>query len=398
MSTSRRILAAHPFPGLYGSDRMLINALRALQADGASITVVVPEQGPLLSSLAESGFHVVVRPFPVLRKAMMRPTRTLRLALASPWHLVALWRTIRRERPDVVYVNTLTLPHWLIAARLARIPIVCHVREAEDQPAGALRALLLRAVVAPVGLANVVVANSVATRRWLELHAPRLGGRVRVVYNGFDFSALSTSAPDVAAAVKRRSRLVVVGRISPRKGQDVAVSAVAELVREGRDIELHLVGDVFRGYEGFERELRDQAARLGIEDRVLLSGFEPVPAVAYAAADIVLVPSRVEPFGNVAVEALAANRPVIASGVGGLPEIIDDRETGRLVPPDDVAALVAVIRELLDDPAEAARLAHAGALRVRERFGSEASAEGLRAAFDDAVGDPPRSGSPRPAR
>jgi glycosyltransferase involved in cell wall biosynthesis len=376
----RRILTAHPFPGLYGSDRMMVAAVGVLQSVGADVTIVVPESGPLLPLLSEARLPTQVIAFPVLRKSMLRPRGLVRIAATTPWHVAVLWRLIRRSRADVVYVNTLTLPHWLLAARFARVPVVCHVREAEEQ----LGRRSARVLVAPVRLADAVIANSAATGEWLVRHAPRLAGRVRVVYNGFAFADLPQ--PPTPPAGDRRTRLLVVGRLSPRKGQDVALAAVAELVAAGYDLELHLVGDVFRGYEWYERELREQADRLGIADRIVVAGFAEEPTAAYAESDIVLVPSRLEPFGNVAVEAMALGRPVIASRVGGLPEIVDDGDTGILVPPGDQAALVAAIRSLVDDPGRAARLGTAGAVRVRDRFGRDQSARALLEVFAEVTG------------
>jgi glycosyltransferase involved in cell wall biosynthesis len=94
----------------------------------------------------------------------------------------------------------------------------------------------------------------------------------------------------------------------------------------------------------------------------------------------VLVPSRLEPFGNVAVEAQLAGKPVVASDVQGLPEIVQDGLTGLLVPPDDPAALAAAVGRLLDEPGLAERLAGSGAAAARQRFSPDRYRSGLRAA------------------
>ena len=369
----RRILVAHPVPGLYGADRMMLTAMQVLRDAGAEITVVVPEQGPLLPYVERAGIRTRLLAFPVLRKALLRPVPLLRLAVTTPWHLYRLWRMIRIAKPDLIYVNTITLPHWLAAARLARVPAICHVREAED----GMRPALARLLLAPVRLAAVVLTNSAGTGRWLSEHQPRLSDRVRVVYNGFDFGA-------VAGESGEPGRLVVVGRLSPRKGQDVALEALALLVAQGCDVRLHLVGDVFRGYEWYEDQLKADIARLGLSSRVFLDGFCADPTSSYRSAHIVLVPSRLEPFGNVAVEAMAVGRPVVATRVGGLPEIVDDELTGLLCPPGDPAALARAVARLLDDAGLATRLATAGAVSVRERFGIPRLTEDLLAAMDAA--------------
>ncbi|CAM5790212.1 Glycosyl transferase OS=Cellulomonas persica OX=76861 GN=CPE01_27910 PE=4 SV=1 [Cellulomonas persica] len=103
-------------------------------------------------------------------------------------------------------------------------------------------------------------------------------------------------------------------------------------------------------------------------------------------ADVALVPSRVEPFGNAAVEALLAQRPVVVSRVQGLAEIVRDRETGLLVPPDDPAALASAVRELADDTALRERLAAQGRADALTRFGTQRYDDAVTSALDDLAG------------
>jgi glycosyltransferase involved in cell wall biosynthesis len=356
-----RLLAVHPVPDLYGADRMFLRSLAALRDSGFDIHVVVPEDGPLLERMRAEGLSYEIMPFPVLRKALLSPLGLLQLALITPLWLARMVRLMHRHRPDLVYVNTLTLPHWHLASRLAKIPLACHVRELEE---GSAR-VLLRGLTAPLLMCDLVLANSHATAAFLVGCWRQLGPSVRVVYNGMDFPA---AQPPAERAPGRRFRIALVGRLSPRKGQDVAVAALAKLVGEGRDVELELVGTPFRGYEWFEADLRDQAAKAGLADRVELTGYHADVWGAYAAADAIVVPSRLEPFGGVAVEGLAAGRPVVVSDVGGLPEIVRDGSTGVVVPPEDPAALAAALAAVMDDPRGAQRMAQAGMTDARTRF------------------------------
>jgi len=127
---------------------------------------------------------------------------------------------------------------------------------------------------------------------------------------------------------------------------------------------------VFAGYEWFEDQLRVRAAADDLAGAVDLVGYAD-PWVWFARGDVVVVPSRVEPFGNVAVQAMLAGRPVVASRTQGLAEIVKDGETGLLVRPDDPVALADAIAELLDDPARASALAAAGRQDAAERFGAQ---------------------------
>ena len=136
-------------------------------------------------------------------------------------------------------------------------------------------------------------------------------------------------------------------------------------------MQLRLAGDVFEGYEWFRDQVREQVVHDDLTGRVELLGFVHPTWPELAAADVVLVPSLVEPFGNTAVEAMLAQRALVASDTQGLAEIVRDGETGLLVPPGDATALAGAIARLDDDPALARRLARQGLADARARFSRE---------------------------
>lgn len=379
-----RIVAAHPGPDRYGSDRMLVRSVKAFVDRGHSVTVVLPGDGPLVPHLDDTGADVVFDPFPVLRKDLLRPGALLRAGAAAPAAVARARRLLRRLEPDLVYASTLTLPHWLAAARWNGTPAVCHVREAEDDAHPAVAA----ALVAPLALATAVVANSSHTAAFVRRHAVGRRPQVTVVHNGMEFPP-ARSRRGTAASPPGPARLTVVGRLNPRKGQDLAIAALRLLRDEGRDVELGLVGDTFPGYGSVEEALRSQARELGVDAFVRFHGYRDDVGRVLDESDVVLVPSRLEPLGNVAIEAMGAGRPVVAADVGGLREIVMDGVTGRLVPPGDPAALAGAVGELLDDPALAASLASSGAVDARSRFSFDRYAKELVAAVERAAAPPP---------
>ena len=354
------VLVAHPSPDVYGSDLQLIESVTAMTADGMRVSVSLPAHGPLEALLTQVGASVSVLRVPVLRRAVLRPAGLLALALAAPLALVQMIRAIRRSGADVVYVNTVTIPLWLLAARLAGRRALCHVHEAEEAESRLVRVGLN----SPILLATTVVTNSKASARALWSALPRLRGRTVVLANGVPESAPSGLQPEPG-------RIALVARLSPRKGIDVALDAVGLLRRQGREVHLQVCGTAFEGYEWFEQQLRERAARDDLAGTVTFSGYVNPTRPVLDAANIVLVPSRVEPFGNTAVEAMLAGRPLIASDVQGLAEIVDDGRTGLLVQPGDPSALASAIALLLDDPEMAAQLAQAAQLAAREHFGVE---------------------------
>jgi glycosyltransferase involved in cell wall biosynthesis len=195
-----------------------------------------------------------------------------------------------------------------------------------------------------------------------------------VLYNGVDGPAeVRPPRPELTGPV----RLLFVGRLSPRKGPQVALEVLTELVVRDVDARLDLVGSVFEGYEWFEAELRQSFADAGLDARVEFLGFRSDVWPHLADADVVLVPSvQEESFGNTAVEAVLAARPLVVSAHSGLREAAAGYASAQAVPPGDAVAWAdAVARVASDWPAfREAAAADAGAARRRsapERYQRE---------------------------
>ena len=359
-----RLLVAHPSAELYGSDRVLRESVGALLEAGWDVTVVLAGDGPLRQQLEDDGASVLVQPVPVLRKSLLSPVGVLRFAGENLAAAPRLLRLLRATRPDAVYVSTVTVPLWLLLARLLRRPVVCHVHEAEEQVPRPVRL----ALALPLLLARVVLANSAFSRELLVRDLPLLRRRTAVLYNGVPGPDRWTPPrPTLADPV----RLVLVGRISPRKGTDVAVTALARLRSRGVDAELTLVGGAFTGYEWFVDEVRELARAEGVEERVHWAGVLPDVWEPLAAADVALVPSRVEPFGNAAVEALLAGRPLVVGDTQGLREIVEPGVDGERAAAGDPDALADAVQRVLADWPAAVSRAERARRRAAQRFGPD---------------------------
>ncbi|KQX08043.1 MULTISPECIES: glycosyltransferase [unclassified Leifsonia] len=342
-SRSLRVLVAHPGAELFGSDRMLVESVAGLRAAGHAVLVTVPTGGPMLDVVRAMGATVVITPTLVLRKSLIAPTGWLKLISGTVRGLVAGIRLALRARPDVIYVNTVTIPLWIAVGRVTGRPVLCHVHEAERSA----RPVVRRALSAPVLFARTVVANSAFSAGVLEDSFPELGPRVGVVANGVAGPAETTKARD---GIDGPLRVLYVGRLSDRKGVDVAIAALAELRRGGTPAELEVVGSVFAGNEEYEEALRDQIRDEGLGGAVSMLGFQPDVWDAYRRCDVAVVPSRVdEPFGNTAVESLLAGRPVVVSDTSGLREASSGFESAQRVRPGDAGALASALRRVYDD-------------------------------------------------
>ena len=203
-------------------------------------------------------------------------------------------------------------------------------------------------------------ANSEATLAVARAHLPALAPISSVIHCALPMPDDPPTAPSGSAC-----RLAYLGRLVRRKGVDVLIAAMSLIAARFPLLRLAIAG------EGEEHPaLEAQVADLGLDARIDFVGALPHSAVYrfLAEADVVVMPSRIEPFGMVALEAAQMARPVVASAVQGLPEVIIDGETGLLVRPDDAPALAEAIASLLTDPVRARALGAAGRRRAEVKF------------------------------
>jgi glycosyltransferase involved in cell wall biosynthesis len=275
----------------------------------------------------------------------------------------ALDRAVRGEQIDLVYTNTLAVVTGAVWASWRGMPHVWHVHELIERPRIARRSFgrLLRR-------STHVVFNSHATQACYQEDFPQLEQNSEVIFNGVDRPTGSPRLGLAARADLRRQwgadekTIVVslVGRISRWKGQMLLIDAAERVGNEGPRLVFVFAGSPPRGQEHLLTALTQRIDRSPIRASLRCVGFcDPWPILD--ASDIAVVPStRPEPFGLVAVEAMHAERPVIAAAHGGLAEIVEDGVTGRHVPPGDAAALAGAIAELAGDAGLRQRLGSAG--------------------------------------
>jgi glycosyltransferase involved in cell wall biosynthesis len=188
--------------------------------------------------------------------------------------------------------------------------------------------------------------------------------KIRVIYSGVDIASFENRSE----STERKSGPVVgmLAALEERKGHRFLFEAAAELKRQGRRLHYKIAGD------GPEREkLRELAAALGLQEEIEFVGFVSDVAAFLASIDLFVLPSLFEGLGVAALEAMAAGRPVVATEVGGLSELVEDRRTGLVVPPGDAHALARALHELISRESLMRELGENGRRRVAERFTME---------------------------
>ena len=336
-----------------------LNAVRTAEHfDPARVHVeffVLSSRGALLPRVQDAGFPV----HEIGVRGVVSP-RTWRLA-------AALAARLKRERFDVVhshdiYDNMIVVP-W---ARMAGLPLVIASRRWWTETNHPLHAHLNRW---SYRFAHRVLANSESVGRLVieEGIAPQ---KVVVVPNFVDDAAFDRPDAQACAAMRRELGLGagdlaigVVANLHAIKDHATLLQAMARLSSSHANLRLVLVGD------GVERErLQALAASLGITDRVIFAGRRPHQPSPHWVFDVAVLSSRGEGFPNAIVEAMAAGRPLVATAVGGVPDVVVNGVTGSLVPPASPAQLADAIDELLRNPMRAREMGEAGARRARERF------------------------------
>jgi glycosyltransferase involved in cell wall biosynthesis len=390
LDNRRTVLMANPSADVYGADLQLLESVVALRDHGWRVVVVVPSTGPLVPRLMALGAEVEILPFPVLRRADLSARGVLSLVGTSPAAMARMRRLLLRVRPALVYVNTITLPWWISVARWCSLPCVCHIHEAEARDHVAVRCLL----AAPSALADATIVNSRATHGVMAGAAPYARSRLRLVHNGVR-GPLSAPTPRKPNGV---FRLLVVGRVSPRKAPDVALEAVALLRIAGRDVRLELAGTPGPGHEDFFSRLCARAEQPDLAGTVNFSGYQSPIWPAMERADVVVAPSLGESFGNAVVEGQLARRPVVATAVQGHLETVEHGVSGLLVPARNPEAIAAAVARLMDRPRTARQVAFLGMRRAETRFGVGRYAEEIASVAAELVGEPADARTVRRAR
>jgi len=383
-----RILFVNNSADLYGASRALLRVLVPLRERGFELVVVVPERGPLHERIEALGMKVVVDPgLSIVDRARLKSFRALGFLLGFPFSVLRIFNLIRRERIALVHTNTAVMPSPALAAWLAGVPHVWHMREIFDEFRSGWKIYwrYVHAFSTRIPCMSEAIAAQFPNR-----------AKTRVLFDGLPLEeyphAASNSKTEAKAMFQLSTGPVIgcVGRIKfVRKGQEVLVQAAALLKQRGLAAKLLLVGAPAPGNEEHGERLRQLIHALGLADEVVMPGELPDPKPAYAAMDIFVLPSaQAEPFGLVVLEAMAMGCPVVATAIGGPLSIVAEGETGFLVPPGDAKALADKLEVLLRDAALRERMAAAGRERLETKFSFANTVNELEALYREVLNAP----------
>jgi glycosyltransferase involved in cell wall biosynthesis len=362
--------------GMGGAERLLAPALNAMRDQGVEPRLVALKEkdgNPLARVMEDLGYQVTV----VGLRRLVDPAGIRRLAAI-----------LRAQRPDVIHAHleTSTILGGLVARSL-HVPLVTTIHTLEKSGwrsrAAARRSLL---ALAMRHLASRVVAVSSAAAAHHARDAAIPGRRLVTIWNGIDPAPFVAASAVDGGALRRRlglpsgPLLLTVAVLRPEKGIEHMIAAIPRLMERVPDVTYAVAG------EGPHRDALLRAARdEGVESRVMMLGHRDDVPELLAACDCFVLPSLTEALPTVIAEAFFSGRPVVATDVGGVGEMVRPEETGLLVRPSDSRALAAACARVLEDPAFADRLVAGASILAQSELTAEAHAIRLRALYEEVV-------------
>jgi len=370
------LLYVHSSSQLWGSDRCLYHMLKLIDRHRYQPCVILPRKGPLSERIEALGIDIVYPPCMSVLYRFRNPVNCFFYFVKL--FIEIIWLTIffKRRRIALVHVNTSSVIGPLIAARLCRVPAICHLREIRVSPRIVGRALattvnLLASHVISISKAVADFANT----GWIKPLS------LEIIYDGLDRTEDRRQKaedrnsvlcpPSSVFCLPPGCKVVsVIGRITFWKGIHVFIDAAKIVLRNLPDTYFLIVGasDTKQAAK-YQKRLEDDVRKSAITNRIFFTGFVEDIAEVLHRTDVFVLPSVYpEPFGMIVIEAMLAGVPVVATSHGGPVELIEDGKDGFLVKPNDYKQLADKIAVLIKSPSLCKQMGRCAQLHVARDF------------------------------
>ncbi|MCK4402005.1 glycosyltransferase [bacterium] len=346
-----KILYLSSSVNLWGARRSLLDILTHLDKKTFSPIVVCSSKGHLTEKLDE-----IKIPYRIIR---MRLWRKGKYFPWIPYTVMCLAKLIKEKRISLVHSNSHSdAPYGILACRFRKIPVISHIRDI-IQPDKTGKYLLKHAD-------RVIAVSNAAAGAFKDIKDRNK--KLLVINNSLDIDEFKATGDIRKELNISRDDMVIgiVGQISKLKGHDVFLKAASIILKKNKNVKFLITGEV--------RREKDQGLcealinRLDLSGNVIFTGFRNDVANVMSAIDILAFPTLKESFGRSAIEAMALAKPVVASNVGGVPEIVSDGKSGILVSPGDAEELANGLLELINNNKKREDMGKEGLRVVREKF------------------------------
>jgi glycosyltransferase involved in cell wall biosynthesis len=347
------LLFIHQSGEMYGSDKTLLFLLKYLDKSRFTSVVILPSEGPLKIALENENIKVVIAPVLKLHRKMFSVKEIYNFLNDSKKAVSTMDILHKTHHFDIIYSNTLAVLLGINYARKRKIKHIWHIHEIIESPK-LIKHFFLKLI--QIKANTKIIYNSFATSKFWNVNSI-IARKSVIILNGLESikeilpeKEIQKIRLDFFNADSNEIVIALIGRINSWKGQAILLEGFVELAKLNTNIKLVFIGSTPPNQDYLVADLHNKIAECNITEKVAIIPFQENIADFWQSIDIAVVPSiEPEPFGLVAVEAMLAKKPVVASNHGGLSEIVVNNETGLLVEPRNVNELIIALQKLIEN-------------------------------------------------
>jgi len=347
---------------LGGGNMSMMNLWQGLKGSDIKIFVACPSEGPMWDMIKSTDLYGIL--FKLKQPDLFRPISSLMNWLT--WSIF-----FKKNKISLIHTNDLITGRIVcLAAWSNRIPLICHVRFSLEE---SLLQWVFRKLPSPAGF--IFNSQELKNRFGTQIEENYPHSFQSVVYNGVDIDKFQ-----VGYKKNKILRVGIIANLLKIKGHQDFLKMAEILNREGKKLSFDVIGDDLDGF-GAMKELKSYANKQGIAERINFHGYVQNVSAILKEIDIIVCSSHYETFGRCNIEAMACGKPVVATNVGGIPEIVVDSETGILVPPHSPELLARAVSILIENEELRIKMGLKGRTRVEKYFSTEAHAKSIKKVY-----------------
>jgi len=329
----KKIAVFHSSNDLYGASKIMLQVVDILVKEGYEIHVFLTYSGPLNEILEAKKIKLNILNFGILRKKYFNFFGIINRVFKITSSIGIINKYLQSHKIDLVYTSTSTVLAGAVSAKLNKIPNYFHIHE---MPNNKIYLKIMGPILSCLSSKVIVVSKSV------EVHWKKYfkNTTISLIYNGINFKSNR-----IDVSIKSNDfKILTVARLIPYKGHIYLINLARKLLIKHPNLMFLIIGDTFKGYEGYEKKLKKLVNDYGLNDNIIFKGFKSDISKYLESSNFLLHPS-IDPdsLPTVLFEAAQSLLPIIATNRGGAAEILDNGKGGLLIPHDNLDLAVKLI-------------------------------------------------------
>ncbi|MCI0532305.1 MAG: glycosyltransferase family 4 protein [candidate division Zixibacteria bacterium] len=369
---------------LSGASRSLWELLKGLDQSKYEIKLNSREYGPLEELLRKNGIEV--KTFPLIRK-LYEPGNILLKIIRRLWTnlilTVQIYVYLKKEQPALAYFSTIEPRYAVPAVSLCRVPLIWHLREYRS---GKFKQWLFSRLIDT--FSDRIILSSLAVKREY-FSGYKENGKMTLIYNGVDLNRIDElkSQPTNLIPAGRAPLIGFFGLLNPIKGVHILILAVEKLQADFPGLLCLIVGKEDLNHEKYAQSLKEMVRTKRLDRQIIFTGYVENVFPVMDKLDLMVIPSFADSCNRAILEGMALKKPVVATNVGGNPELVVDGQTGKLVPSGNAEMLTDAIRLLLENKEMRRAMGEMGRKRIEEMFRTETYRKKVEAVIQSTLAD-----------